>query len=322
MRNKCQIKPVSYGGQALMEGIMMRGTGIAAMALRLPDGTIEVTKKHIKPLKDRFRPLGWPLIRGVAGFIESMVFGYKCLMESAEKTGFEKPGDEENMSKLDRWLTKHLGPKMMSVIGVLSAVIGFALAFGLFFFLPTALFNLMNKASGDAMDGWRTVVEGGIRIVIFVSYMAAVTLMKDIKRLYMYHGAEHKTIFCYEAGEELTVENVRTKKRFHPRCGTSFLFVMIVLSILLSSVIAFAFPDLTENTALWMAVKLSLVPVIMSLGYEFIRYAGKHNNLLVRVLSAPGLWMQRITTKEPDDDVIEVGIAALKAVLPETPPAV
>lgn len=226
------------------------------------------------------------------------------------------------MSKLDRWLTKHLGPKMMSVIGVLSAVIGFALAFGLFFFLPTALFNLMNKASGDAMDGWRTVVEGGIRIVIFVSYMAAVTLMKDIKRLYMYHGAEHKTIFCYEAGEELTVENVRTKKRFHPRCGTSFLFVMIVLSILLSSVIAFAFPDLTENTALWMAVKLSLVPVIMSLGYEFIRYAGKHNNLLVRVLSAPGLWMQRITTKEPDDDVIEVGIAALKAVLPETPPAV
>jgi len=167
---------------------------------------------------------------------------------------------------------------------------------------------------------WKTIIEGTIRITIFVAYMALVAMMKDIKRLYMYHGAEHKSIFCFENGLELTVENVRKQKRFHPRCGTSFIFVMIILSILISSVIIFIFPGLVHKTALWMVVKLLIVPVIMSIGFEFIKYAGCHQNIFIKVLSAPGLWMQRITTKEPTDDIIEVGIAALKAVI-ENPEA-
>ncbi len=306
--------PVSVGGQALMEGIMMRGPGGLAMSLRLPDGSIETTKRTVKQLKDKNKIFGWPLIRGVVGFIESMILGYKCLMESAEKTGFDAV-EEEEMSKLDIWLTKHLGKKMMSVIGAISAVLGFGLAFLLFFWFPSAIFDFLNATFKEVLTNWRAVIEGVVRVSIFILYMAAVAQLKDIKRLYMYHGAEHKSIFCFENGEELTVENVRKQKRFHPRCGTSFIFVMIILSILTSSVIAIAFPIITQTRWIWLLVKLSLMPVIMSIGYEFIKYAGCHQNILVKILSAPGLWMQRITTKEPTDDIIEVGIAALKAVL-------
>jgi len=316
-KNKME-KPISVGGQALMEGIMMRGPMGLAMSLRMPDGTIETSMKKVKQLKDNFKPFGWPFIRGIVGFIESMVLGYKCLMESAEKTGIDINNDEENMSKLDKWLTNHLGPKMMAVIGTISAVIGFGLAFLLFFLLPTLIFNILNSSGSISM--WKTIIEGTIRITIFVAYMALVAKMKDIKRLYMYHGAEHKSIFCLENGEELTVDNVRRQKRFHPRCGTSFIFVMIILSILISSIIIFIFPGLVHKTALWMLVKLMIIPIIMSIGFEFIKYAGNHQNILVKVLSAPGLWMQRITTKEPTDDIIEVGIAALKAVI-ENPEA-
>ncbi len=307
---------VSVGGQALMEGIMMRGPGGLAMSLRLPDGTIETTNRTIKQLKDKYKLFGWPLVRGFVGFIESMILGYKCLMESAEKTGFDSSG-EEDTSKFDKWLTKHFGPKLMGVIGVISAVLGFGLAFLLFFYLPSFIFDTINKYLSFDIISFKVIIEGIIRIILFVSYMALVAMMKDIKRLYMYHGAEHKAIFCYESGEELTIENVRKQKRFHPRCGTSFIFVMIILSILISSVVALVFPVLTEpgNRAWWMLVKLMIVPVIMSIGYEFIRYAGCHHNIFIKILSAPGLWMQRITTKEPTDDIIEVGIAALKAVL-------
>jgi uncharacterized protein YqhQ len=316
--NNITLKPVSVGGQALMEGIMMRGPKGLAMSLRMPDGTIETSMKKVKQLKDTFKPFGWPFIRGIVGFIESMILGYKCLMESAEKTGMDIDKEEENMSKLDKWLTEHIGPKMMAVIGTVSAVLGFGLAFLLFFLLPTLIFNFIN--SSGAVSMWKTIIEGTIRITIFVAYMALVAMMKDIKRLYMYHGAEHKSIFCFENGLELTVENVRKQKRFHPRCGTSFIFVMIILSILISSVIIFIFPGLVHKTALWMVVKLLIVPVIMSIGFEFIKYAGCHQNIFIKVLSAPGLWMQRITTKEPTDDIIEVGIAALKAVI-ENPEA-
>lgn len=319
MRNKKQkLEFVSVGGQALMEGIMMRGPGGLAMSLRLPDGTIETTNRTIKQLKDKFKPFGWPLIRGFIGFIESMVLGYKCLMESAEKTGFDSSG-EEDMSRVDKWLTKHFGPKLMGVIGVISAILGFSLAFLLFFWLPSFVFDTVDKTLTADILKFKVVFEGAIRIILFVSYMALVAMMKDIKRLYMYHGAEHKAIFCFESGEELTIENVRKQKRYHPRCGTSFIFVMIILSILISSIIALAFPVLTNpvNRAWWMLVKLMIVPVIMSIGYEFIRYAGCHQNIFIKILSAPGLWMQRITTKEPPDDIIEIGIAALKAVLPK-----
>ena len=298
-----------------MEGIMMNGPEGKAMALRLPDGSIAVEKKTFTSIKDKNKFFGIPMVRGIVNFVEALIFGYKCLMESAEKTGMDVE-EEENMSKLDRWISDHFGEKMMKVIGAISMVLGFALAFALFVWMPSFLFDAINKLTGERITMLRTIFEGLLRIIIFVIYMFAVSKMKEIKRVYMYHGAEHKSIFCYESGEEMTVENVRKQSRFHPRCGTSFIFVMIILSILVSSVVALAFPSLTQIRPVWICVKLLIMPIVMGLGYEFIRYAGKHDNLFVKILSAPGLWMQRITTAEPDDSMIEVGIAAINAVIP------
>ncbi len=308
----------SVGGQALIEGIMMRGPKGAAMSVRLPDGTIETEYKDVKPWREKNKFFSLPLIRGVVGFVESLVTGYGYLMESAEKStrGLENPPEEE-MSKLDRWIEKHFGEKMMNAVGVISAVLGFALAFFLFMWLPS--FAVDKLTFGKLLE-FHPLFEGIIRIIIFVLYMLAVSQMKEIKRVFMYHGAEHKSIFCYENGLELTVENVRNQIRFHPRCGTSFMFVMILLSILLSSALVLIFPNLADiNRMLWIFIKLLIMPLVMGIGYEFIRYAGRHDNLLVKILSAPGLWMQRITTKEPTDDIIEVGIEALKAVLTDNP---
>lgn len=314
-KKKTQTKYGSVGGQALMEGIMMNGPEGKAMALRLPDGSISVEKKTFTSIKDKNKFFGIPMVRGIVNFVEALIFGYKCLMESAEKTGMDVE-EEENMSKLDRWISDHFGEKMMKVIGAISMVLGFALAFALFVWMPSFLFDAINKLAGERITMLRTIFEGLLRIIIFVIYMFAVSKMKEIKRVYMYHGAEHKSIFCYESGEEMTVENVRKQSRFHPRCGTSFIFVMIILSILVSSVVALAFPSLTQIRPVWICVKLLIMPIVMGLGYEFIRYAGKHDNLFVKILSAPGLWMQRITTAEPDDSMIEVGIAAINAVIP------
>lgn len=314
-KKKTQTKYGSVGGQALMEGIMMNGPEGKAMALRLPDGSISVEKKTFTSIKDKNKFFGIPMVRGIVNFVEALIFGYKCLMESAEKTGMDVE-EEENMSKLDRWISDHFGEKMMKVIGAISMVLGFALAFALFVWMPSFLFDAINKLTGERITMLRTIFEGLLRIIIFVIYMFAVSKMKEIKRVYMYHGAEHKSIFCYESGEEMTVENVRKQSRFHPRCGTSFIFVMIILSILVSSVVALAFPSLTQIRPVWICVKLLIMPIVMGLGYEFIRYAGKHDNLFVKILSAPGLWMQRITTAEPDDSMIEVGIAAINAVIP------
>lgn len=314
-KKKTQTKYGSVGGQALMEGIMMNGPEGKAMVLRLPDGSISVEKKTFTSIKDKNKFFGIPMVRGIVNFVEALIFGYKCLMESAEKTGMDVE-EEENMSKLDRWISDHFGEKMMKVIGAISMVLGFALAFALFVWMPSFLFDAINKLTGERITMLRTIFEGLLRIIIFVIYMFAVSKMKEIKRVYMYHGAEHKSIFCYESGEEMTVENVRKQSRFHPRCGTSFIFVMIILSILVSSVVALAFPSLTQIRPVWICVKLLIMPIVMGLGYEFIRYAGKHDNLFVKILSAPGLWMQRITTAEPDDSMIEVGIAAINAVIP------
>lgn len=314
-KKKTQTKYGSVGGQALMEGIMMNGPEGKAMALRLPDGSISVEKKTFTSIKDKNKFFGIPMVRGIVNFVEALIFGYKCLMESAEKTGMDVE-EEENMSKLDRWISDHFGEKMMKVIGAISMVLGFALAFALFVWMPSFLFDAINKLTGERITMLRTIFEGLLRIIIFVIYMFAVSKMKEIRRVYMYHGAEHKSIFCYESGEEMTVENVRKQSRFHPRCGTSFIFVMIILSILVSSVVALAFPSLTQIRPVWICVKLLIMPIVMGLGYEFIRYAGKHDNLFVKILSAPGLWMQRITTAEPDDSMIEVGIAAINAVIP------
>ncbi len=308
----------SVGGQALIEGIMMRGPKGAAMSVRLPNGTIETEYKDVKPWREKNKFFSLPLVRGIVGFVESLVTGYGYLMESAEKStqGLENPPEEE-LSKFDKWIEKHFGEKMMNIVGVISAVLGFGIAFFLFMWLPSFV---VDKVTFGKLLEFHPLFEGIIRIIIFVLYMLAVSHMKDIHRVFMYHGAEHKSIFCYENGLELTVENVRKQSRFHPRCGTSFMFVMILLSILLSSALVLIFPNLADiNRMLWILIKLLIMPLVMGIGYEFIKYAGKHDNLLVKILSAPGLWMQRITTKEPTDDIIEVGIEAIKAVLTDNP---
>ena len=316
-KNKETCCKLSIGGQALIEGIMMQGPDGAAISVRCPDGTIDTEEIKVKHIKDKIKFLGWPFIRGVVNYIESMVFGYKCLMISADKSGLEDiDSNDENASKLDKWLSEHLNKKVMGVITGIASIIGVLLAFLLFFYLPTASVNFLNKLCNGAITNYRAVFEGIIRMSIFVIYIALVSLMKDIKRTFMYHGAEHKTIFCYENGLELTVDNVRKQSRFHPRCGTSFIFVIIIISVIISSVISVT-TTLHSNNLLWMGVKLLILPLVTGCSYEFIKYAGRHNNIFVKVLAAPGLWMQRLTTKEPDDKMIEVAIAAFKAVLPD-----
>lgn len=305
------------GGEALIEGIMMKGPNGASMACRMPDGSIDVQMKEFKSVLDKYKFLKVPFIRGPIAFVEQMIFGYKCMMESAEKTSLDTSDlDEENMSKLDKWLADHFGPKMMAVIGGVAMVLGFALAFVIFFLLPTKLTDWINNGlAGGRLDRVRPLIEGLMRVIIFVVYMWAVSLMKDIRRVFKYHGAEHKSIFCIEHGLPLTVENVRKQIRFHPRCGTSFIFITIILSIAVSSLVVVIFPGVRNITMLWIAVKILLLPFIMSLGYECIRLAGKYDNVFTHILSAPGLLMQRITTREPEDDIIEVAIAAISAVI-------
>ncbi len=310
----------SIGGQALIEGIMMQGPKGAAMSVRLPDGTIDTEMLEVKHLRDKFKPAKLPLIRGVVNMVESLLFGFKCMEKSAEKAGIDDDIDPEEMSKLDKWLSDHFGPKMMAIITGISMVLGVALAFGLFFYLPTFLVDTVDKyLFKDALADLHPLFEGIMRMVIFVAYVWIVSKIPDIKRVFMYHGAEHKSIFCYEHGLELTVENVRKQKRFHPRCGTSFIFVVLIISIFLSSALVVIFPGIDDVRIVWMGIKLLIMPLTVGVSYEFIKYAGKHENLLVKILSAPGLWMQRITTQEPTDDIIEVGIESLKAVLTDNP---
>lgn len=309
----------SVGGQALVEGVMMQGPKGMATAVRKPDGEILVEYHEIKHVRDKFKFLGLPIIRGVVNFIESMIMGYKTLMYSAEISGMEEY-DEENLSKFEKWLTDKFGDKLMNFVTVLGSVLGVALAFVLFMYFPVLVFNKLNEWTSGALTNWQGLIEGVMKMAIFVIYIALVSRMKDIKRLFMYHGAEHKSIACYEAGEELTVENVKKCCRFHPRCGTSFIFVILIFSIILYTIIAKIFPVIAAQRVLWMLLKLLFLPLIMGLGYEFIKYAGRHDNLLVKIVSAPGLWMQRLTTKEPDDDgIIECGIAAIQAVITDDP---
>ncbi len=310
-----EIRKTAIGGQALIEGIVMRGRHVAAMGIRLPNGEIEMTEKKLSPIREKYKIAGVPVIRGVVNFIESIVFGYDCLMESAEKSGFE---DVEAESKVDKWIEEHLGDKMMTIIGVISAILGVGLSLVLFMYLPALITDALDnhafhQSLGD--HNLKPLLEGILKIIIFVAYMAAVARLKDIRRVFMYHGAEHKTIFCYENGLPLTVENVRAQSRFHPRCGTSFMFVMLILSIFVSTLVNVLFPGLRASRAIWVLVKLLILPLIMGIGYEFIKYAGFHDNLFTKICSAPGLWMQRISTVEPDDSMIEVGIASFQYVL-------
>ncbi len=408
------------GGQAVMEGVMMRSPTRTAIAVRrIDDGTVVVRESGNQSIRDKHKFFNLPIIRGVVNLVEMMKLSFGTLTSSTEMMGIEGV-ESEQPSKLDQWLDRHFGPKMLTVISAVSVVLGLALALFLFVMLPAFVTNLIfpatpngtwelksgtvlsetlqrtendkvfyvfyeQKGAGDlfyvmkkgdtgftavpysyenktltvggtsvpvkvdnsslvlfpddpakktelksasatnSLTYWETwfnaawwrnrlkcLIEGLIKIAVFIAYLWLTSLMKDIRRVYQYHGSEHKTIFCYEAGLDLTVENVRKQSRFHPRCGTSFMFVMVFLSIFVSIVFI---PDVWG----WLRVllKVLLLPVCVGLGYEFIRYAGKHDNRLTRILSAPGLWMQRLTTREPDDSMIEVAITSLKSALRE-----
>lgn len=317
MKDK-KMHKTSVGGQALIEGVMMQGPLGIATAVRKTDGDIVVKNHEFNHLRDKHKFWELPVIRGMVNFVESMILGYRMLMYSAEASGMEDLEDVK-MNKFEKWLTDKLGNKFMDILMGIATVLGFALAFVIFFYLPVLAFNKLNQAFDGSLTPWQGTIEGVMKILIFVIYIALVSQMKDIKRTFMYHGAEHKSIACYEAGKELTVENVRESCRFHPRCGTSFIFVMLIFSIIFSTVLSKIFPSIAQVRVLWMLLKLAFIPLLMGIGYEFIKYAGKHDNLLVKILSAPGLWMQRLTTKEPTDDIIEVGIESLKAVITDNP---
>ena len=315
MKREKTKRITSIGGQALMEGIMMRGPLKSTVGVRRTDGSIEL--EEIKPLNltQKYKILRLPILRGVAGMIDSLVTGNKALMMSADKMieGEEAAGIEEEPSKLDLWLDKHFGEKAVGVIMGISTTVAVLFCVAVFFFVPTWLFNLLANAVPALNDQmiWRSAFEGILRIVLFLIYMALVTLNKDIKRVFQYHGAEHKTIFCYEHGLELNVENVRKQTRFHPRCGTSFIVLMLIVGILIGLFIPFT------NVWLRSAVKILLLPVTVGIGYELIRVCGRHDNIITHIIAAPGMWMQHLTTKEPKDEMIEVAIAAMKDVIPE-----
>ena len=302
----------SIGGQALMEGIMMRGPFKTTVGVRKNDGTIELEEIQPLNLTKKYKLLRLPLLRGVAGMIDSLVTGNKALMLSADKAMEGEEVPEEEVSKFDQWLDKHFGEKTISFIMGASVVLGVAIAIAVFFFLPTLLFNWLASALPFLNDHmiWRSAFEGIMRIILFLIYMALVTLNKDIKRVFQYHGAEHKTIFCYEHGLDMTVENVRIQSRFHPRCGTSFIVLMLIVGILIGLFIPFT------NVWLRTATKILLLPLTVGLGYELIRICGRYDNIVTRIIAAPGIWMQHLTTKEPKDEMIEVAIAAMKDVIP------
>lgn len=308
----------SVGGQALIEGIMMQGPKGMATAVRKPDGEILTEYHEVKHIKDKCKFLGLPVIRGVVNFVESMIMGYKTLMYSAEISGMED-FDEQELSKFEKWLNDKFGEKLVTVVAGIGSVLGVALALLLFIYFPILFFNKLNEWTNNALIDFQGLIEGALKIIIFVAYIAIVSRMSDIKKVFMYHGAEHKSIACYEAGMDLTVENVKKCCRFHPRCGTSFIFVILIFSIIFYTIIAKLFPVIAAQRVLWMLLKVLLLPLLMGVCYEFIKYAGRHDNLFVRIVSAPGLWMQRLTTKEPTDDIIEVGIEAIKAVITDNP---
>ncbi len=353
-QNACAVK-TSIGGQALMEGIMMRGPKRSAMAVRNPEGKIIVEEFETKGAK---RPAicRWPIIRGLFGYIDSMTIGYKCLMRSAEIAGLEDMVEEkpkkqkenteaetatalepeavtveenqaENTEKNEKSEEEKLPAWVMTVMMVASVALALVLGLGLFLYLPAQIFEWISmglpflKGENAALNSlYKSAFEGIIKIVLLVAYMAAISLMKDIRRTFMYHGAEHKTIFCYEAGLPLTVENIKKQKRFHPRCGTSFLIIMLLVSMFVSFFIdplSILISGHVLPTILRVVVKLLLLPLIVGLGYELIKFAGRHDNIVTRIISAPGVWLQNITVFEPTDDMIECAIEAMKIAIPD-----
>ena len=311
------------GGQALIEGIMMLGPDKSSVVVRKKDGLR--IKTEPRKVSEGFSLKKLPLIRGVFNFCASMKMGVTALLYSADVYAEDdEEAAQEPQSRLDAWLEKHLSSeKAQSVMTTLAVVVGIAFSVALFFVLPSLIGSVINRFL-TANELVRNLLEGLVRIVIFLSYMFLVSRMKDMKRVFAYHGAEHKTIRCYEARLPLTVENVRRQTRLHPRCGTSFLFVVIIISILVFSVATQLLAPVTPEfhnrvlEALFrVALRLLLLPIVVGISYEFNRLVGRHDNWLTRALSAPGMWLQYLTTNEPDDSMIEVGIEALRQVLPE-----
>ncbi len=295
----------SIGGSAVMEGVMMRGPEKMAVAVRKPDGEIVMDLKDVKPPKKRMWLWRLPIIRGCINFFESMVTSTKAIMFSAEFMDIE----EEEPSKFDKWLERVFGEKLKGAIIYFAVILSVVMSVGLFILLPTGLVSLIEMLTQNQVI--LSASEGVIRILIFLGYLTAVSFMPDIKRVFQYHGAEHKTIACYEAGEALTVENARTKCRLHPRCGTSFLLIVMVISIITFSFLSW------NNIWIRMATRLALMPVVAGVSYEIIKFAGRHDNWFTKILSWPGKMLQKITTKEPDDSQLEVAIASMEAVIPE-----
>ncbi|MCQ2436316.1 MAG: DUF1385 domain-containing protein [Clostridia bacterium] len=309
------------GGQAVMEGVMMKNNKRVAVSVRRDDGRIVSKVEECTSIKDKHKFLGWPIIRGIVNFIEMLILSFRTLDESAELAGII----EEEETKFEKWLKEKFGKSVLDFIMGISLMLGFGLSILLFILLPNLIANACGKwfNAGEAVQ---SVISGISKMIIFVLYIYLVSLMKEIRRTFEYHGSEHKSIYCYEKGLELTVENVRVQSRFHPRCGTSFMFVMMLIGMAFAfaarSVITYGIGFVIDNvllkTLFYTGISLIiLLPLVTGVGYEFLRYAGKHDNVFVRVLSAPGLWMQRLTTREPTDDMIEVAIRSLKLSLPD-----
>lgn len=295
----------SVGGQALMEGIMMRGPELIACAVRRPDGSIDLSTEPVRT--------HWynkvPMLRGICNMVENLRCGYKYLMHSADISMTEEEAEAEQ-SAFDHWLEAHVGPKVQDILLGVSAVLGAVMAVVLFVFLPTFLTGLLSQAV--TLGRWpKVLIEAAIKLALFLGYMALCSRMKEIRRMFQYHGAEHKTIACYEAGEPLTVENIRKHTRFHPRCGTSFLILVLLISILVYAVLPWS------SIGLRVVCKLLLLPLLVAISYEVLKWSGRSNSLLARAIAQPGLWLQRLTVFEPEDDMIEIAIAAVTPVLPD-----
>ena len=308
------------GGQAVLEGVMMKAGEKCATACRLTDGSITVHRDTFVSARKKHKICNLPLIRGVVNFVEMLMLSMKTLNISVEAMG-EELGEE---SKFEKWLKEKLHIDAMAVATVLSMILGIGLSVLLFIFLPRFVSSFALGLFGDNVHAvWYGVVEGIVKVLIFIGYLLFCSSMKEMRRVFAYHGAEHKSVACYESGEELTPANAKHHTRFHPRCGTSFMFVMILLGIFVGVILNYALPELKTmrfGNLLYTLIKLAILPLIMGLGFEFIMFAGKHDNVIVRALSAPGLWMQRITTKEPDEQMLEVAITALKCAMPEVFP--
>lgn len=309
----CRLNRV--GGQAVLEGVMMKAGEHTVTTCRKEDGTLAVTDDSFVSVRKKHKILNLPILRGVINFVEMMILSVKTLGNSAEAIGLDE--DEGEPSKFEKFLKEKLKISLTDVVMVVSVVLGLLLSVFLFLFLPiwavagiNALLGIWNLSLGDV---WSSVIEGVMKVGIFILYLSLTSLMPDIRRTFMYHGAEHKSIACFESGDELTPENAMRHKRFHPRCGTSFMFFMILLGIFAGIIIKTLIPGL--ETWLYTLIRLLILPILMGVGYEIIILAGKHDNIVTRVISAPGLWVQRITTKEPTLDMLEVAIVSIKCAL-------